>query len=66
MQSRETIRAATTSLPDWPGHRLALLNEHTEILNAIEAGDSNAAATLLEQHIRRAYDTLGIGLTEDA
>jgi DNA-binding FadR family transcriptional regulator len=63
---RETIRAATSSLPDWPGHRLALLQEHTEILNAIEAGDSNAAATLLEQHIRRAYDTLGIGLAEEA
>ncbi len=57
---REAIRTASASLPDWPQHRAELLHEHQQILSAIEAGDSAAAANLVEQHIRRAYSTLGI------
>lgn len=57
---RELIRGASTSLPDWASHREQLLHEHAEILAAIEAGDAAASATLVEQHIRRAYATLGI------
>lgn len=57
---REAIRSASVALPDWQAHRAQLLREHAAILTAIEAGDSGAAATLVEQHIRRAYATLGI------
>jgi DNA-binding FadR family transcriptional regulator len=57
---RETIRTASKTLPNWTEHRLVLLREHQEILTAIEAGDSGAAAGLVENHIRRAYLALGI------
>lgn len=57
---REAIRTASLALPDWPEHRDQLRREHGEILMAIEDGDSVAAANLVEQHIRRAYVTLGI------
>ncbi|MFT4108073.1 FadR/GntR family transcriptional regulator [Propionicimonas sp.] len=57
---RETIREATRLLPNWPDHRQEILNEHQEILAAIEAGDPGSAANLIERHIRRAYVTLGI------
>ena len=60
---RETIRSATRGLPEWADHRDALLREHQAILAAIEASDSAAAANLIEQHIRRAYVTLGIAST---
>jgi DNA-binding FadR family transcriptional regulator len=59
---RETIRTASRGLPNWPEHREELIHEHTEILIAIEAGDPAAAANLVEQHIRRAYVTLGISV----
>ncbi len=58
---REAIRTASTALPNWPEHRNQLRREHGEILAAIESGDAVAAANLVEQHIRRAYVTLGIG-----
>lgn len=61
---RETIRAASGALPDWSTHRQQLVREHGEILTAIETGDSTAAANLVEQHIRRAYVTLGISPAE--
>ncbi len=57
---RGAIRAASAALPDWPEHRNQLLREHSEILAAIESGDPVSAANLVEQHIRRAYVTLGI------
>ncbi len=57
---REAIRTASVALPDWAEHRDQLRHEHGEILTAIESGDSVAAANLVEQHIRRAYLTLGI------
>nr|WP_300151375.1 FadR/GntR family transcriptional regulator [Propionicimonas sp.] len=57
---REAIRTASAAMPDWPAHRQQLLTEHAEILAAIESGDPATAATLIEQHIRRAYATLGI------
>jgi DNA-binding FadR family transcriptional regulator len=57
---RETIRAASRALPNWPEHRRELVREHGEILSAIESGEPAAAANLVEQHIRRAYASLGI------
>lgn len=57
---RETIRTASRALPNWSEHRGELIREHAEILAAIESGDPVAAASLVEQHIRRAYVTLGI------
>ncbi|MCA0295648.1 MAG: FadR family transcriptional regulator [Actinobacteria bacterium] len=57
---RETIRTASKAMPDWGAHRQQLVAEHREILTAIEDGDSAAAATLVEHHIRRAYIALGI------
>ncbi len=57
---RETIRTASRTLPNWSEHRQQLFEEHAEILNAIKAKDSTAAASLVEQHIRRAYGALGI------
>ena len=62
---REVIRTASSAMPDWPAHRRQLLTEHGEILAAIEAGDATAAASLIEQHIRRAYATLGIAPAGD-
>jgi DNA-binding FadR family transcriptional regulator len=35
-----------------------LIAEHTEILEAVEAGDGDRAASLVEDHIRRFYRTL--------
>ncbi len=61
---RETIRTASTTLPDWLGHRRVLIDEHQEILAAIEAGDPAASANLVEHHIRRAYATLGINAAD--
>ena len=57
---REAIRDASRRLADWPGLRTQLLHEHADILAAITAGDTAAAATLMEAHIRGAYTTLGI------
>jgi DNA-binding FadR family transcriptional regulator len=57
---RGTIRVASLAMPDWPAHRVEVLREHQAILDAVEAGDSRAAAHLVEHHIRRAYATLGI------
>ncbi|MCB0912780.1 MAG: FadR family transcriptional regulator [Propionibacteriaceae bacterium] len=62
---REAIRTASAALPNWPEHRDQLRHEHAEILSAIESGDSVTAANLIEQHIRRAYVTLGIGTDEE-
>ena len=57
---QEMIRAASSALPDWSVHRAELLREHQAILAAIEAGEAATAASLIEQHIRRAYKDLGI------
>ena len=57
---RERIRTLSQELPDWPGHRAQLLAEHRQIIEAIANRDATAAANLVEQHIRRAYRTLGI------
>mgnify|MGYP001263515329 FL=1 len=57
---RERIRTLSKALPDWPGHRAQLLAEHRQIIDAITQRDAPAAANLVEQHIRRAYRTLGI------
>ncbi len=61
---REMIGAASSALPDWAGHRAELLREHQGILEAVEAGNGPAAASLVEQHIRRAYRSLGITQAE--
>jgi DNA-binding FadR family transcriptional regulator len=57
---REAIRNASDSLADWQRFRVQLLREHSEILDAITAGDATAAASLMEAHIRGAYAVLGI------
>ena len=58
---REPIRAASVRMDDWADYRLDLLHEHEGILEAIEKGGAEQAATLMETHIRGAYAALGIG-----
>lgn len=58
--ARERIRTLSRALPDWAEHRDQLASEHRQIVAAITGRDATAAANLIEQHIRRAYRTLGI------
>lgn len=61
---REPIRQASIQLADWARFRLRLIEEHQAILRAVEAGDADQAAELMEGHIRAAYSMLaGTGLT---
>lgn len=55
---REPIRVASVQMPGWAGFRLRLIDEHTAILRAIEAGDADQASELMEAHIRSAYSLL--------
>ncbi|MEA4945323.1 MAG: FCD domain-containing protein [Propionicimonas sp.] len=55
---REPIREASEHLSDWLDFRLRLVDEHTGILRAIENGDPDQAAALMEAHIRSAYTLL--------
>lgn len=55
---RGPIRAASLEMPDWPGFRVRLVNDHTRILQAIIAGDADEAAEQMEAHIRASYAVL--------
>ncbi|WP_195839883.1 FadR/GntR family transcriptional regulator [Cutibacterium porci] len=55
------ILKAEHSLIGWDTWREGLVNDHKEMLAAIENGDSERAAEVTEAHIRNAYETLLIG-----
>lgn len=55
---RDPIRTAQLEMDDWPAFRERLIIEHTAILDAIKAGDPDAAAESMDIHIRNAYTAL--------
>lgn len=58
---RQPILIAELELPDWPGFRSQLCQQHRAIFTAITERDGELAAHTVEQHIRYAYDALGLG-----
>ena len=52
------IARASTRMADWPAFRDGLNEQHRRIFAAIQAGDPDAAADLMEHHIRHAYSIL--------
>lgn len=52
------IRNAEQALDDWSGFRDLLVADHAAMLDAVRAGDEEAAAARTEVHIRSAYATL--------
>ena len=59
---REPIRTASEVMINWPTFRLTLIADHEQILEAVAAGDPEAAAIAMETHIRRAYAELAEAL----
>lgn len=49
---RPTILAAFTGLTDWPAVAAQLRTDHRTVLDAVEAGDADAAAEAVERHVR--------------
>lgn len=56
----QPILVAEMGMPDWPGFRANLCEQHRAIFNAIAGGDGELAANKVEQHIRYAYDALDL------
>lgn len=54
----QPIARASTRMADWPAFRDGLNEQHRRIFAAIQAGDPDAAADLMEHHIRHAYSIL--------
>lgn len=52
------IRKASYSLADYEPFRQDLMRQHRRVFEAIVRGDSDAAADLMEDHIRTAYTIL--------
>jgi len=58
---RPAILAAFEDLPDWPALAAQLRAEHRAVLDAVEAGDPEAAAAAVERHVRGFFGGLGDG-----
>lgn len=54
----DPIRTAEHALPGWSQWRMVLVEDHRQMLTAVEAGDAARAAEVTESHIRNAYATL--------
>lgn len=52
------IYHASTALPDWHAFRARLIEDHLAIVAAIEHRDTDAAAAVVERHIRDAHQHL--------
>jgi GntR family transcriptional repressor for pyruvate dehydrogenase complex len=68
----ELMKTFTTELHEgWistlhtPGRSEASINEHCAVFEAIEAGDSPAAARAMQDHLARAIKDLGLSLGEE-
>ncbi|KNX36764.1 FadR/GntR family transcriptional regulator [Luteipulveratus halotolerans] len=57
---RLPILAGLRRVDDWHQHRAALREQHHGIMRAIEARQADAAADLVEQHIRTAFASIGV------
>ncbi|WP_434810032.1 FadR/GntR family transcriptional regulator [Microbacterium sp. bgisy189] len=55
------VREGSHRIPDWPVTAAHLVQEHTDILAAIEAGDAERARALVASHITGYYAAAGFG-----
>lgn len=52
------ILNAEHALPDWPDFQAILVAEHQQMLDAVIAGDPEAASVAVERHVRNSYRAL--------
>lgn len=52
------ILVAEHALPDWPAFQAILVTEHQQMLDAVIAGDPDAASMAVERHVRNSYRAL--------
>lgn len=55
---RAPIRAASLAMDDWQELRSDLVIQHRQIYETIRSGDAARAGTIMEAHIRTAYEVL--------